>query len=106
MNYLIVSCVILTGYFGLYLWLNKTRRIESMPWRLGLAVFGVLGFGWIYTDNAGRATSPDVQEMVEGFPPTYASEVQRLGHAKLPNNVSQEDPICQNIIAAQPLSGR
>ncbi|MEI6714189.1 MAG: histidine kinase [Verrucomicrobiota bacterium] len=101
MDYTIFTIVIITCYSAFYIWLKRTGRSESFPWGLWLILLGLLGFGWIYTESAGKAASHEVQEMVEGFPPTYAQEVQRMGHAKLPNNANPQDPIYLAIIEAQ-----
>jgi hypothetical protein len=101
MDYLIFSAVILTSYVGLFFWLKRTGRAEKTPWRLWLATAGLLTLGGLYTESAGRSASRDVQGMVEGFPPTYAVEVERLGHAQLPNNASQDTPIYQAIVDAE-----
>jgi signal transduction histidine kinase len=39
--------------------------------------------------------------MLEGFPPTYAQEVERMGHAGITTNTSPNDPAYLAIIAAQ-----
>jgi len=102
MDYAIFSAVIIASVFGT-LRLAKTHgpHLSRFPGYFGLLLFGLLGFGWIYTEYAGKAASREVQDMVEGFPPTYAQEVQRMGHAKLPSNADPNDPIYLAIIEAQ-----
>ena len=101
MDYILFSCVILACYVLLYLWLRRTGRAENVPWRLWAAVILLLSIGGVYTEMAGRAASREVQEMVEGFPPTYAVEVERMGHAHLPSDAAADNPIYLAIIEAQ-----
>ncbi|HEY5550356.1 MAG TPA: PAS domain S-box protein [Opitutaceae bacterium] len=57
--------------------------------------------GWFYTHAAGQKAGQQIRQMLEGFPPTYAQEIERLGHASITTNTSPEDPVYLAIIAAQ-----
>ena len=101
LDYLIFSVGIIAIYFSLHLWLRKTNRANGIPWPLWLALGLLLGIGWLITDYAGTEARKDIQKMVQGFPPTYARETERMGHAQLTTTTSQDDPIYKAIIDAQ-----
>jgi PAS domain S-box-containing protein len=70
--------------FGLLrLWLRRLGPPDRGVWLFWLLLPVVLLVGWHLTELAGRAERGRMQQMLEGIAPTYAAEMERMGHARL-----------------------
>ncbi len=81
-------------------WLGRTR-VNRPGFQSWLILALILILGWFSTDEAGRSEQEQLRTMVEGFPPTYAQEMQRMGHAKLTLETQPDDPLYLEMIAAE-----
>ena len=98
-----LAFVILVGvlWIGLGFWLHRTGRFGALPWLTGLLLAGVLVGGWFIVNNAGHSAQKNLRQQVELLLPFYVQEFQRLGHARLPDNVAADDPHYLELIATE-----
>ena len=79
--------------FGL---LDGWLRRRAAPGRLSRVVWPavviLLGAGWFWVDAAGHAESRRIESFLEGVAPTYAQEIERMGHSKITLDTSADDP--------------
>jgi PAS domain S-box-containing protein len=66
---------------------------------LGCFLLIILG-DWL-ADRAATAEAQRLRQMVEGFPPTYGAELERMGHASITPHTAPDDPIYLSLIQAQ-----
>lgn len=72
-------------------------------WRLtGIALAGVaLTLGGVLVNSADRREREHLRRMVEGFAPTYAQELERMGHALITIDTPPDDPRYLALIDAE-----
>jgi PAS domain S-box-containing protein len=79
--------------------------LRSRPkWlRLGcwVLVIGYVLLAKVVADRSGDAERDRLHAMVQGFPPTYAAELKRMGHSLVTASTPANDPIYLQIIEAQ-----
>jgi PAS domain S-box-containing protein len=80
--------------FGALAWGLRSRRrtpahLSRVFW-LGLVALVLAGF--FFVEEAGRRPQRRLITMLEGIAPTYASELERMGHAELELETAAEDP--------------
>jgi PAS domain S-box-containing protein len=99
-DYLWFALLALSAFFALHIWLEYSRRGQlSLPtW--GLCVCILVG-GSFLTDEAGRRERWRLQKMVEGIAPTYAQELELMGHARVTLDTDPNDPLYLALIEAQ-----
>ena len=101
MDYLVFSLIVLAGFAGLRIWLRRSNRSLGIPLWTWLAVFCLIAAGWFFVQAAGQMAARQIRHMLEGFPPTYAQEIERMGHAGITTATPANDPAYLAIIAAQ-----
>jgi signal transduction histidine kinase len=101
LDYSIFNLAVLAAFAGLHLWMRRTGREPQVPLALWAAVLALLLAGWFLTDAAGRSAMRQIRTMVEGFPPTYAHEIERLGHTAVTLETSRNDPAYLAMIDAE-----
>lgn len=67
---------------------------------LALAAVVLLLGAW-YVDAAGRRAAAEVERLVSAMAPTYARELELLGHAELPLDAAPDDPRYVTLIEAE-----
>src|SRR6187431_2555172 len=78
--------------------LARLRQSARGAWA-ALAV--VLGAGYFYVEATGRREAREVERLVSAMAPTYASEIERLGHASLGLDAKPDDPLYLTLIEAE-----
>lgn len=78
--------------------LGRRRFIPTIAWLLAIAT---VACAWWVVDEAGKKEQARLKEMVEGFAPTYAAELQRMGHAQITPETAPDDPIYLELIEAE-----
>ena len=94
-EYLVFCAVAAVAVVCLHLWLRRRHRSAGLP--LGvIAAVGVLlvAGGWLVRHNE-QLTVERLERAVIGLAPTYAAEVERLGHAPLGLEPPADDPTCR-----------
>ncbi len=79
--------------------LRKLRdcRLPLVVW---LIVIGIAAGGYWSTHQAGERARENIERIVESLAPTYAAELQRMGHAKLTSQTAPEDPLYLSMVDA------
>ena len=85
---------------GLEFWLRR----KSTPARFSRGFWVLLStglvVGWFLVDAAGKKPQRSIMLLLEGLAPTYASELERMGHAELRVENAAGDPSYQAMIDA------
>ena len=96
---LVVGAVAMFGLLHRWSWRGKRRgAIPLITW---LLVLGVLGSGWFFVEASARRERQRMRQMVEGYAPTYAQELGRMGHEQITTKTSPDDPLYWRMIAAE-----
>ena len=74
---------------------------RAHAWGVWALVAAILVGGWFVTEGAETRTRERLEEMVEGYAPTYAIELQRLGHSRITLETPPDDPLYLELIDAQ-----
>ncbi len=84
----------------LELWLRRRRPAGHLPAWTWPALAALLGAGWFFVGRAGDAEHARIRGFLEGIAPTYALEIERLGHARLTLATPPDDPVYLGLIEA------
>lgn len=99
-DYLTLVAVAAVSSWLLQRWLAHRGVFHGLAaiW-LSLAV--LLTAGWFAVNAAGKRERERIKQLLEGFPPTYAVELERLGHASITAETKADDAVYLDLIAAQ-----
>ena len=100
-EYSLFAAGVLLLFGGVHRWVWRGRQNGAIPPLIWLLVFTVLGSGWFFAEGAARRELQGMQRMVEGYAPTYAQELGRMGHQEITLKTSPEDTRYWQFIAAQ-----
>ncbi len=80
--------------FGALSWALRWRKGAPavLPRVLWLALAAIVLAGFFFVEEAGHRPQRRLVMMLEGIAPTYASELERMGHAELEIETAAEDP--------------
>src|SRR5437868_6110293 len=83
-----------------HLWLRRRHqaRIGFVAWGLLLVV---LALGVVAAEIAGNHERNRLRDMLQGIAPTYAQELQRMGHSKVALDTKPDDPLYLSMINAE-----
>ena len=101
LDYLVFAGLSMALLAIIHYWLHKRAGGNRTQWIAWAFLMPVLAGGWFATDRAGKGEQQRLREMVEGLPPTYAQEMQRLGHARLTLETAADDPLYTEMIEAE-----
>lgn len=97
LTFVLVFCVVAGG---LEYWLRRRTTPARFP-RIFLVLFLVGSVaGWFLVDAAGKRPQSRITLLLGGLAPTYAAELERMGHAELRVNDAEGDPRYQAMIDA------
>lgn len=92
LDYLLFSAATVAVFGGLDVWLRRRNFPGSLPrWAWPVAIV-VLAAGWFFTNAAGEAERLRIEGFLEGIAPTYAQELERMGHAQVGLTTAPDDP--------------
>ncbi|KLU02497.1 multi-sensor hybrid histidine kinase [Rhodopirellula islandica] len=77
--------------------IGSSRRPRLSFWILLLLLTG----GFLAVETADRLQRSRLRQQVFGIAPTYAAELQQLGHAGINKETSPDDPVYRRMINAQ-----
>lgn len=80
------------------------RRYRGGHQALCLVVIGLLALflsGWFIVNHAGNRERDLLRSQIEGFAPTYAEELQAMGHAQVTVDTNPNDPLYLTMIEKQ-----
>ena len=101
LDFLSFAACCLLGLFALRCFGKRCQR-ENTAYRVCCALTGVvLLFGYSYVHSVDAEQRCNLINHMSAFATTYSGEMEKLGHASVPNNVSPDDPHYLQLIAAQ-----
>jgi signal transduction histidine kinase/DNA-binding response OmpR family regulator len=100
-DYVLFAFIALSAFVAIDLWLRRAERESRLPTGAWILVSLVLAGGWFLVDAAGNREKRRIRNMVEGFAPTYAMEISRMGHERVGLDTGPSDPLYLAMIDAQ-----
>lgn len=98
----VTFALITTGLFvTVHFWLRHSRGTRGLPCVAWVAFLVLVGGAWPLAESVGHREQDRLRHMMEGLAPTYALELERLGHAQLDFNTSTNDARYLRIIERQ-----
>jgi PAS domain S-box-containing protein len=97
-DYLIFAGCALFAFIVLEIVLRRTRERAKLPWPIWGIVSAILIGGWWTARNACEDTRENIQRLVSTLSPTYAIELERMGHAKIGLDTKPDDPAYLEIV--------
>jgi PAS domain S-box-containing protein len=80
--------------------LPRARRRATIPGQVFAVAAAVLLLGWRFAEEASRNARKQIERSVEALAPTYASELERMGHASITPETRPDDPRYLAIVDA------
>jgi signal transduction histidine kinase len=77
---------------------RSSWALTGFGWLVGIALVGLARQSAVDAEVEAR---DGLRQMVEGFAPTYARELEVLGHARLPDDAAPDDPLYLRLVEAQ-----
>ncbi|MCU0760723.1 MAG: response regulator [Steroidobacteraceae bacterium] len=99
-EYLVFCFGVAATYVAMHLWLRR-RRSAGLPRAIAATVVLLLGVGAWLVDRYEASTVERLERAIIGLAPTYAAEIERLGHARIGLDTPPDDPAYLEIIAAE-----
>ena len=76
----------------------RLRESARIAWG---ALAALLLLGYFYVEGSGRRERGEVERLVSAMAPTYAAEIERLGHSRLRLDAPPDDPLYLSLIEAE-----
>ncbi len=74
------------------------RRSRNLAF---LLLFAGLGLGWLYVEAAGKRAASDLERLISAMAPTYARELELMGHEQLGLRTPPDDARYMAMIEAE-----
>ncbi len=85
--------VVALGVFaGVHFWMRRSAGTSGLPGRVWVSLAILAVVGWFLSDAAGNHERDRLRRMIEGMAPTYALELEQLGHAGINLQTPTNDP--------------
>ena len=78
--------------------LHSRPRVPRAAWPI---VAVLLVAGWFPVQRSGEQECAKIEQLVGAMAPTYAQEMQQLGHARVTLDTAPDDPVYLSLIAAE-----
>jgi len=100
-DYLCLVLGAVVGLIAVSLFLKRRREPIRVPKTLWVIAGLLLAVGWLAVEHSGEEARRQSIAQISALAPTYARELERMGHGNLRADISPEDPIYKAMIAAQ-----
>ena len=98
----LIFCVTVTLVAGAVLgWMLWRKIFPLLTVTAGILTIVLLVSAWVLTEKAEHQEKERLQETMSGLAPTYAAEIQRMGHQSLTYETAEDDPTYLEIIEAE-----
>ena len=102
MDYLIFSFVAGAAFVLLHLWLlRRSSHTLGVPRPVWALLSATIAVGTLGVQRVERQTTAKLERAIVGMAPTYAAEIERLGHEKIRLDTRADDPMYLAIIEAE-----
>lgn len=81
-------------------WLAK-KGVLYGPAPIWFILAALLISGWFFTNYASDREKSRIRQLMDGFPPTYAVELERLNHAAVSALTKPDDPTYLQLVEAE-----
>lgn len=99
-DFLIFSLIAVVLFAALHFFWWR-RCLGAVHWLAWVVLVGALPVAWWIAERAEQRERRYLAEPLEGFAPTYALEMARMGHAKIRLDTPADDPLYLELISAQ-----
>lgn len=82
-------------------WLARTGRQYAIFYREWFITALILIGGWFLVDYSTTQEHARIREMVSSLAPTYAQELELMGHARINEKTALDDPLYLSMIKAE-----
>jgi signal transduction histidine kinase len=93
-----VVAILLT--ISAHVWLKK-RHQTRIGWLTFFLLLIVLGLGTVAAELAGDHERNRLRDMLQGIAPTYAQELERMGHYQINLDTKPDDPLYLSMINSE-----
>ena len=101
LDYIIFAAVALSVFaiLQVIVWAGRPKLLHFGV--TAAVVVVILAAGWFFVDMAGKKEHAQIENMIRGYAPTYAEEMERLGHADLDFSTAGDNPRYLAMIDAE-----
>lgn len=86
---------------AMHIWLRRRLKTGGLPVQGWMMSAFLICMGTLWSSSSGNQERIRLTHMLEGIAPTYAEEMNRLGHQNLSNDPAPDDQLYLNLIDAQ-----
>ncbi len=101
LDFCIFAIFLLVGTAGISYWLSRHGTKLGALLILWTAIAGSLCVGWVLVEDAGNRERRRLIGHFKGFAPTYARELETMGHEKITLETGKHDPLYLEMIQKQ-----
>lgn len=99
-EYAIFALVCVALFVGVEAWLRRRQEPGRLPAVVWPVLLCLLAGGFFLVREGGRQEQARIRDFLQGVAPTYASEIELLGHASIGLDTSVDNPVYQRILEA------
>jgi len=100
-DYLIFCCTVIAVAGAVLGWMIRRKILHRLALAAGLITAVLLVAAWMFAETAEHEERARLRETISGLAPTYAAEIQRMGHQSLTFETPKDDPTSLKIIDAE-----
>ena len=100
-DYLIYAGASALALAALWAWTRRARACAGYFTAACVLTLVLLAGGWFAVESVSRHERDEVNAMLTSVAPTYAVELERLGHWRLPARPDEDDPVYAALLDAQ-----
>lgn len=90
-DYVLFSGCSIVALLGISVWLRRSVQSYHTLIVVWACLNLLLVLGWFLVEDAGNRERVRLRKQVEGFAPTYAHELQEMGHSKITPDTALDD---------------
>jgi signal transduction histidine kinase/DNA-binding response OmpR family regulator len=100
-DYAIFAIISIVGLAIASMWMWRSGRSDRSLTLAWLLLAATLVAGWFLVNQAGERERVRLRRRIEGLAPTYAGELERMGHAQIEVGTPPDDSRYREMIDAQ-----
>lgn len=99
-DYAIFALICAALFTGVEFWLRGRSERGCLPSGVWPLLVVLLAGGFFMVREGGRAEQARIRDFLQGVAPTYAAEIELLGHESINLHTPVDDPVYQRILEA------